>query len=142
MTERGYIEQWLRGYKDLWSMSTVTMWDLTNQSAALLAKLHSVEAEGLNTYKYKTFEAWWNTERIPFHFMTLETGAAMQWGNVDKVQRVLDWFGWDFAEYRANIMWTQQLILEYHKDDERRRQNWRQFDYDRLRQCSLWSSCF
>ena len=50
LPERGYIEQWLGDYSDLWT-ADLTMYDLRLEVAAELAKMHSIEIPDINKLK-------------------------------------------------------------------------------------------
>ena len=50
LPERGYIEQWLGDYNDLWT-SELTMYDLRHNVAAEMAKMHSIEIPDINKLK-------------------------------------------------------------------------------------------
>jgi len=121
LPERGYIEQWLGDYSDLWS-SELTMYDLRHQVAAELAKMHSMEIPGLNKLKYtEPLKAngqlnWmWNTRLGRFHFITnLEILSPP-----NQVQQVLDWYGFNYADYQLNKDWAVGLIQTYYNWTER-----------------------
>ena len=52
LPERGYIEQWLGDYTDLWS-SELSMYDLRHEVAAEMAKMHSIQIPDINELKVR-----------------------------------------------------------------------------------------
>ena len=64
LPERGYIEQWLGDYNDLWT-SELTMYDLRHNVAAEMAKMHSIEIPDINKLKVNQL----NSNHIVFNLV-------------------------------------------------------------------------
>lgn len=114
--ERGYIEQWLGDYADLWSPTApMNMYQLRFRAGAELAKMHSIDVSTINKRKYTEFTHWmWNTRNINFHFLlNLEIFIP-----AENMQNSLDFLGWNYADYRNNKDWTEQLVHNYYQDNE------------------------
>ena len=67
-------------------------------------------------YKYTTpigEKGYWNTREIKHFFEYLEEDV-----DKDTMASFLSAMGWTPEQYKNNIEWTEDLIRNYHKDEE------------------------
>ena len=56
---------------------------------------------------------YWNTRQIEHFFEYLE-----EENDDNAMKTFLDAIGWTYDQYKSNIKWTENLIRNYHEDQE------------------------